>query len=235
MTRHLAVASLASSLFACTDATDDVMEVSVRRLADGKAAADFESARDAYLDLLQDERSVLVHRELEAVVDLDAGVPPAPAVYVGLTQFETLEDFDSVNAELGDTSEADAFFGQFSAEVFTAVQPLFENEVLDLEGLATGGEVVEVAVRDLSTYDSFDEDAFDAAEEAYLTELLQQPGFVQEYRYVSVTDDALVVSLVVFEDQATYEAATGKVVKGKKGTAFLTDYPATTAYLTEPR
>lgn len=121
-----------------------------------------------------------------------------------MTQYEDLETFQVVGQKLGGSAEAGAFFSTFDALIFTALQPLEPGTEVDLSQLAGPGQVLEIAVRDLSQYPSFDQADYEVRRDAFLAVLAQQPGRVAEYQWQSVLNPDLVVGMTVYESQQTF-------------------------------
>jgi hypothetical protein len=210
------------------DPTDDVVEIAIRRLNPDQDVPAFEAARDAFVDLLKMQPGVGTDREFMSVFDYSVFGPPSPPVYIGMTQYETLLDFQNAGAALGMSSEAGAFFSTFTPELFTVLVPLEPGGAVDLAGVANQpGQVLEVAVRDLSTYADFDPDAYAAARDAFLALLAQQPGFVAEYQWVSPIDANIAVGMTVYENADAFMAISQDPAFGSAPelAAFLGVYP----------
>ena len=207
---------------------DDVLEIAIRRLNEGQDVAEFEAARDAFVDQLKDQPGVGTDREFSAFVDFATFAEPSPPVFTGMTQYDSIDSFQDAGAALGESAEAGAFFSTFTPEVFTVLQPLDGYGPLDLATIAADGDnVLEVAVRDLSAYEAFDATAYADARDAFLGVLTAQPGVVREYQWVSVLDPNVVVGMTVYEDATAFQTvATDPAVAGSdEAAAFLGAYP----------
>lgn len=216
------------------DAGGPVVELAVRRLAEGQDVAAFEAAREAFIARLRAQDGVEVDREFQAFFDFGAqGAPTAP-VFVGMTQYATAEAFAAAGDALGASPEATAFFATFTPQAFTALRPLTADRRVDLAAIADRpGQVLEVAVRDLAAYDGFDQGAYEAARDGFLTLLRSQPGFVAEYQWVSALDADTVVGMTVYESQEAFFGVLGDqdFVDDPATAAFLFGYPPATAYV----
>ncbi len=74
---------------------------------------------------------------------------------------------------------AQAFCGKFEPLAFTALRPKDPADSYDLAQIAAeAGQVLEVAVRNLSQYGDFDAQDYESRLGAFLDALSQQPGFV---------------------------------------------------------
>jgi hypothetical protein len=212
-----------------------VVEIAIRRLRPGQELTAFESARDAFVTRLRAQEGVVADRELQGVFDYATGGPPEPAIYVGMTQYRDLAAFQSASEALGGSSEAGAFFATFEPITFTVLAPLERSTDVDLRGLAaTPGQVLEIAVRDLSSYGSFDPVAYASTRDAFLALLTAQPGVVSEHQWRSELDPNLVVGMTVYASQEAFAAVAGSdaVRAAPETAAFLGAYPPSTGLLT---
>lgn len=211
-----------------SDATDDVVEIAIRRVNEGQDLAAFAAARDAFVALLTMQPGVGTDRELESFLDYAVFMPPTPPVFIGMTQYDDLDAFMAAGEAVGASPEAAAFFSTFTPELFTVLVPLEAGETVDLAGVASGsGQVLEVAVRDLSSYAAFDPVDYADKRDAFLALLATQPGFVAEYQWVSALDPNVAVGMTVYESAEAFAAITqdeaflGAVEVGE----FLGTYP----------
>ena len=210
------------------DTVDDVLEIAIRRLNEGQDVAEFEAARDAFVERLKAQPGVGTDREFGAFLDFSTFAEPSPAVFTGMTQYDSLDAFQDAGAALGESAEAGAFFSTFTPAAFTVLQPLGGYGPLDLATMAADADdVLEIAVRDLSAYEDFDATAYADARDAFLGVLTAQPGVVREYQWVSVLDPNVVVGMTVYEDTAAFQnVATDPAVAGSgEAAAFLGAYP----------
>lgn len=216
------------------DTTDDVVELAVRRLNAGQDVEAFAAARDAFVERLRALPGVGTDREFEAVFDFATFGAPAPPVFIGMTQYESADAFGAAGAALGESAEAGAFFGTFTPEVFTALRPLVPGSAVDLAGVAAApGQVLEMAVRDLSTYAGFVADDYAAARDGFLDLLRAQPGVVAEYQWVSALDPNVVVGMTVYESFDAFVALSQSpaISEAAETAAFLGGYPPAVGYV----
>jgi hypothetical protein len=210
------------------DRTDDVVEIAVRRLGASQDIAAFEAARDAFVARLKAQPGVGTDREFAAFFDFTAQGSPSPDVFIGMTQYDSIDAFAAAGNALGSSAEAAAFFATFTPEAFTALRPLNPGSDVDLAAIASApGQVLEVAVRDLSAYDGFDAVAYAAARDAFLDLLRAQPGVVAEYQWVSALDPNVVVGMTVYASQEAFGAVLGNqaFVTADATKNFLFGYP----------
>lgn len=205
-----------------------VVEFALRRLGATQDLTAFEQARDAFVTRLREQPGVTADREFRAVFDFSTGAPPAPQVFLGMTEYQSMDAFQRAGSALGTSPEAMRFFGTFQPITFTALRPLDEGTPVNLRGIAsTSGQVLEVAVRDLSRYTGFDAAAYGRARDAFLTLLRAQPGVIAEYQWRSALDANIAVGMTVYANQQAFQAlATSPALMQSPATAaFLGAYP----------
>lgn len=215
-------------------ASGPVVEIAIRRLGASQDVTAFASARDAFVTQLRAQPGVTVDREFQSFFDFTANGPPVPPVYIGMTQYASLDAFQRAGAALGSSSQAMSFFSTFTPSTFTVLRPLNPSATVDLGQIANqSGQVLEVAVRDLSTYASFDAAAYASARDAFIALLVAQPGVVAEYQWVSALNPNLAVGMTVYRDQAAFLAiAQSDAVTGSPAAAaFLTRYPPRSGFV----
>jgi len=241
-TKHLVLLLFALSfgLLACNnddddnnsvspDRTDDIAELAIRMVKPGMQA-EFEATRDALVAKLVQEEGVFNDREFASFLTFTPR-DTSRAVFIGMTQYEDLATFQATAEKLSGIPEAAAFFQTFDMLHFSGLKPIEEGVEVDLSKLATGGQILEIAVRDLSKYDNFDRADYDTKLSAFLTLLAQQEGRVAEYQWVSVLDPNIVVGMTVYEDQAAFMRILSDpaFVGSEAATSFLASYPANVA------
>lgn len=185
------------------DKNDDVFELAVRRINSGVTISDFTAARDAFVAKLMQQEGTSNDREVQPFFDFSQSLP-LDSVYIGMTQYEDLETYTSLATEASNWSEALPFISKFTPLAFEALQPLDEYKPVDLSTLAAknSGQVLEIAVRDLSLYNNFNQADYEAKRDAFLNALKQQSGFVQEVQWKSVTNPNVVVGMTVYASQS---------------------------------
>ncbi|MDX2013234.1 MAG: hypothetical protein SFW67_23765 [Myxococcaceae bacterium] len=210
-------------------ASAPVLELAVRQVPG--AGAEFASARDAFVGRLRAQPGVVADHELQAIFDLGVMGPPATPVFTGMTQYESLDAFKAAGAALGTAPEARAFFATFKPVVFTVLRPLDSATSVDLAKMVKPGQVLELAVRDLSKYDTFDAAAYARARDAFLALLARQPGVVAEYQWVSALDPNLVVGMTVYESAEAFQRVAAGPVMGAPETKAFFAWPPTHGFV----
>ncbi|MEM8708333.1 MAG: hypothetical protein AAGE98_17850 [Actinomycetota bacterium] len=165
----------------------------------------FVETRDAYVADLEAQPGIVHDREFLPFLSFLTFSEPEPPVYIGFTSGTSLPEFgaaaDAVAPEL-----QGAYFPTFGIEVFGILAPLDPTTAVDISAIATEpGQVLEIAWRDLSSYDGFDQAAYESARDAYLAELASMDGFVEEYQWVSADGGTLAVGMTVYESAEAFQ------------------------------
>jgi len=225
-----ALLSLATPARAQNAVDGPVTELAIRLVS---APLDtFTTAREAFIAALVEQDGVGTDREFVAILDGRTFEPPAAATYVGMTQYGDAASFAEAGEALAAGPEAQAFFGTFTPLVFTALRPLDAADAYDLAGIADqSGQVLEIAVRDLSTFADFDTTDYDARRLAFLDVLSSMPGVVDEYQWVSILDPNIVVGMTVYESAEAFESLAGDAALLEVAMPFLQKYPAFAGYI----
>jgi len=210
-------------------ATENVFVMPIRKIKDGQDIDDFKAKRDAYVATLEAEDGTLSDREFQPFFEFTGSGLELDRVFVGLTSFQNNDIFSQIGSATGETPEANAFFSTFDFISFQVLQPLDPNETVDLADFANEGtgQVWEVAVRDLSAYDSLDQADYTSKRDAYLAVLAAQSNFVREVQWKSISDPNIVVGMTVYKDAASYQAVNQDqaFIDAYLATGFLQNYP----------
>ena len=230
--------SLVVSFIACdndndepteTVATENVFVMPVRKVKENISIAEFEAARDAYVATLEAEFGTLTDREIQPFFDFTYSNLPLDSIYIGLTSFQNQEIFSGIGDRTSNTDEANNFFSKFDFLAFEVLQPLDTEEVVDLSTLAPleSGQVWEVAIRDISLYDTFDQTDYESKRDAYLAILAQQDGFIREIQWQSISDPNVVVGMTIYRDaQAVSDINSNQAfIDAYTATGFIQEYP----------
>lgn len=205
---------------------DDVFELAVRRVNDGVNIVDFTTARDAFVAELMAQEGTSNDREFQPFFDFSQSLP-LDSVYIGMTQYRDLATYQSIGQTLGSSAVAGNFFSQFTPLAFEALQALEGYRPVDLGDLAPmgSGQVLEIAVRNLSAYPNFNQADYEAKRDAFIAALEQQDGFVREVQWQSLTNANVVVGMTVYASQ---QAAVGILSDANfTGSAAVTDFLGT--------
>lgn len=230
------VFAMSLALFSCdkdddnvtTDKTDDVVEIAIRQVKTGQTSA-FTTARTNFINILTKEPGVFNDREYKSFLHYNPAQDATREVYVGMTQYENLAAFQAANQKLGNSAEATTFFNTFDALTYTILKPLKSGTTVDLTKVASSGQVLEIAVRDLSKYTNFNKADYEAKRDAFLVELAKQPARVAEYQWVSALDPNIVIGMTVYTNQQAFTQLLSDPAFNSNPAvgAFLGTYPPT--------
>ncbi len=138
----------------------------------------------------------------------------------------------------GATPEASAFFGTFTPETFALLTPVGGGES-DLAAIAPreSGHVLEVATRDLSTYEGFAQADYESARDAFVTFLSGRPGVIAEYQWVSPVDPNVAVGMTVYESFEAWGAiwSDEAFFSAPEYAGFIGAYPPGGGFLSAPK
>lgn len=210
---------LGTSLVACKeddninpvqDPMKHVMELAIRQVKADSLEA-FEEARAAFIAKLKAEDGVVADSEFQQLFSFVPGDSTRP-VFVGMTEYASMEVVQRISQTLGTSAEAQRFFATFDMLHFTLLQRKNGQQAPQLASLieTENGQLLEIAVRNLDNYQ--DLDAYDEAIEAFLTLLSDQDGFVSEHQWVSVDDQNLAVGMTVYENLTAFQAIASDTV-----------------------
>ena len=220
--------------------TENIFAMPIRKVVPGVSIDDFKAARDAYVAVLEQQPGTIADREMQPFGDFvtfNFFTPDLDSIFIGFTAFQNLTVFQDIGAATGSTQEAIDFFGAdgsggvvFNFLDFLLLQPLNNSESVDLSTIAVqgSGQVWEVAVRDLSQYEGFDQADYETRRDAYLAVLAAQtPTWVQEIQWVDITNPNKVVGMTIYADQQTYLALQQNqaFIDAYTETGFLQAYP----------
>lgn len=208
--------------------TDDVVEIAIRQVKTNQELV-FPSARTNFINLLTKEPGVFNDREFKSFLHYNPQQDQNREVYIGMTQYEDLATFQAVGQKLGNSAEAGAFFSTFDALTYTVLKPVKSGTVIDLTKIASSGQVLEIAVRDISKYPNFNKADYEAKRDAFLLELAKQPARVAEYQWVSALDPNIAIGMTVYTSQQAFLqlANDTSFANNPAVGAFLGTYPPT--------
>jgi hypothetical protein len=209
-------------------APENVIVMPIRKVKPEVSIEDFKAKRDAYVALLEAEEGTLKDREIQPFFEFTNSGLELDRAFVGITSFSDFTTFQKIGkATSGDV--ANAFFGTFDFLSFQVLQPLDPEETVDLSDFANlgSGQVWEVAVRNLSKYDGFEQADYEVKRDKYLSVLAAQDNFVREIQWKSISDPNIVVGMTVYKDAASYQAVNQDkdFINAYMETGFLQSFP----------
>lgn len=209
--------------------SDKVFVMPVRKIKAGTSIEAFTTARDAYVAKLEAEKGTLTDREIQPFFDFTYSGLPLDSVYVGLTSFENPQVFKAIGDKTGKMPEAAAFFSTFDFIAFEVLQPLDAGLDINLAELAPkgSGNVWEIAIRDISKYENFNQADYEAKRDAYLKILSEQEGFVREIQWKSISDPNVVVGMTIYQNASAVQSINSnqEFIKAYQATGFIQNYP----------
>ena len=214
-----------------TDDTDDVFELAVRRINSGVSIKDFTNARDAFVAKLVEQEGAFNDREVQPFLDYLGSGLPLDSVYIGMTQYEDLETYNSLAQSLSTIPEAQTFIGTFSPIIFEALRPIEGYIPVDLSKVAPlgTGQVWEIAIRDLNSYPNFNQADYEAKRDAFVEKLAEQNGTLREIQWESAINPGIVVGMTIYESQAAVIAINSDTTftNSPESVEFIGAYPPT--------
>lgn len=211
--------------------TDDVFELAVRQIKTGVSITDFTAARDAFVAKLVEQEGAFNDREVQPFFDYTFSGLPLDSVFIGMTQYENLDTYTSLGQSLSSIPEAANFFSKFDLLVFEALQPIEGYAPVDLSEIAPlgSGNVLEIAVRDLSAYQNFNQADYETARDAFLMKLSEHPSYVREIQWQSAINPNIVVGMTVHVSQQTVNDLANDTAfnNSPEATNFIGNYPPT--------
>ena len=116
---------------------------------------------------------------------------------------------------------------------------LRDDVAFDLAAIAPreSGYVLEVATRDLSTYEGFAQADYESARDAFVTFLSGRPGVIAEYQWVSPVDPNVAVGMTVYESFEAWGAiwSDEAFFSAPEYAGFIGAYPPGGGFLSAPK
>ena len=216
ITKTLAAVALAlTATTAVAQSTSPVYEIAIQEIKSGDEA-DWADKRGAFLELLAERSGNEKDWTLKSFFTFPK---PGPLpVYVGVTRWSSIDDFNSASEALLPTVEAQAFFETVDLQAFTQISPL-DGKSFVLEGyINQPGQVLEVAVRRAK---EGMEDEFEESRDAFFTEVAKQEGYVFDREFV--TSDGWRAVLIGWDSQDHFMKALGALSQSDTmGASFAT-------------
>lgn len=206
---------------------DDVMELAIRSVPDQEA---WKAAAGPFGALLSGETGIIANAEFMSImgfVPVDASGQPVQNVFVGMLQIDNEATHDALMAKYFGTekpAEVTAYLGTIQNIADAGkLRPFRDTPAIDVANMVKPGQVLEIAVRDVS---GIDFDAFDAKRAAFVDVLTAQPGVLGEYEYRSV-DGKYYVGMTLYETGEAVQAifANPAVSQGPEFGALMAEFP----------
>lgn len=211
--------------------TGPVVSMAIHRVADPDGYATLKPQVDA---ATQDADGYLADRQFNAFFALAPEPDPEQPVHVSLVEYASDEALKAVqDGELSDGPAFSDYAATVDSLADVAMRPFDAADAYPIDSLVEPGQVLEVAVRDLSAYE--DRDGFFAAIGAFVELLTSQPGVVREYQWLSLDGDTF-VGMTVYEDMDAFGAISqDQALMGspEAGALFAAYPPVIAQYLLE--
>ena len=181
--------------------TGPVYEIAIQEVRNGDAA-EWAAARAPLLEGLAQTPGVEEDWTLRAFFTFPE---PGPLpVYVGLTRWSSIEDFNTASAAMMTMPVVQSFFEKVNMQAFVQVAPADGQPFILEDYINTPGQVLEVAVR---TPKAGEEGNFDAARAGFFGRVAEQPGYIFDREFI--TADGQRVVMIGWESQEQFMAAPG--------------------------
>lgn len=185
---------------------EPVYEIAVRKVKDGQQEA-FTKARSLFINTLKEQEGVQADREFASFYALPQ--PDERPVFIGMTEWASMDAAGAAGAQLMNTETAQNFFNTFDFKAYVMVKPS-EGEGFDLSTLAAqDGQVLELAVRRVK---AGQEAAFDTYRKQFVALLDGAEGVLGSYEFEVVGGqhtERLAVGMSVYASQEAFQAIAG--------------------------
>lgn len=193
--------------------TGPVYEIAIQEVKNGDVA-DWTAARAPLLEGLAQTPGVEKDWTLRAFFTFPE---PGPLpVYVGLTRWSSIDDFNTASQAMMTMPVVQSFFEKVNMQAFVQVAPADGQPFILEDYINRPGQVLEVAVR---TPKAGHEGDFDAARAAFFGRVAEQPGYIFDREFV--TADGHRVVKIGWESQEQFMAALGALSQMPEMGAFF--------------
>lgn len=221
---------------ACTPVTeavtynrDKIIELAINKVNEG-SSNDFETARTDFVNLLRQYDDFIEDKRFNMFLDYQTFQPPTAEqpIVSGISEIASLAAYGEIAAEIMSSPEAEAYFATFEPVAALTLKPLKTDTEINIAAICSEtGQVLEIAVRDISAYENFNQADYDTKRDAFLALLSQQEGFVQEYQWISADDQNYAVGMTVYSSMGAVNAIMSNTdfTDSQQYTDFMGTYP----------
>lgn len=193
--------------------TGPVYEIAIQEIRNGDVA-EWAAARAPLLEGQSQTKGVEEDWTLKAFFTFPE---PGPLpVYVGLTRWSSIDDFNAASSAMMSMPQVQEFFGKVNMQAFVQVSPADGKPFILEDHINKTGQVLEVAVR---TPKAGQEGNFDAARAGFFGKVAEQPGYIFDREFV--TADGKKVVMIGWESQEQFMAALGALSQMPEMGAFF--------------
>lgn len=204
------------------EVTADVIEIAVRAVKEGQKEA-FEEARAGFIGKWLSSEGVDVDREFKAFYNIPQS---EQEVFVGMTSWASLDNFNAASQSNGQSPEAMAFFQTFDMLAF--VQAKATEGDFDLASIGkTEGSIIEIAVRKVAPETAAD---FDEKRLPYIAALNEVEGVLGSYEFevLGGYGENLTVGMTEYKDQTAFQAVNETVNQSEIAKAYFSAFEIVT-------
>lgn len=206
------------------------MEIAIREVVDGENFAKLAPELSA---LIAKQPGYVASRDFLSFYAVAPDPNPTNPIRVGLGQWASLADYQQAFVALEKEPLVPQYMATIKGLTNPVVKPFKANESIDVAGIIGEGQVLEVAVRDLSKIE--DKEGFFAAKEAFIKVLTSAPGVVREYEWVSaVPGEEFYVGMTQYESKDAFLAVATDpaITQGEAAATFFGKFPPMVAQVT---
>lgn len=212
------------------DPSNDVLEIPVRVVPDENT---WWNALTDLNTLLSGEPAIVHSREFKSIVSVAPYDPatgqPYQNVFFGLGQYDSYAAYAALLTKYSSGTPPTELLTYFGTNTnltpeSVLVQPYRNTTALDIKNMVQPGQVLEIAIRDVSAYADFND--FDTKRAAFVDLLSQQDGFLQEFEYRSA-DGKYYVGMSLYESPEKFYgiASNPAVMQSAEAGALFATYP----------
>lgn len=205
-----------------------VFEIAIRRIIDPENFAILNAQLNEMLQGMDGFVAVREYTTFFGIPEIAEGEMYA----VSISEWESLEAYMTTAALLENPTVV-AYFETIESVQNVVVQPFVKGEELHVENLAQPGQVLELAIRDISQYE--DPIDFLRAIRGFTHQLTMLDGVVREYEWLSV-DGQYFVGMTQYESMEAFGAASQNemLLSHPVTAAIFGQYPPLLAQMTLP-
>lgn len=210
------------------DKTDDILEIAMRTVPD---ETKWYAALQALNSLTKNENGAIGSQEFKAIYGLVPTPDAKKPVFFALGQYESISDYNVILQKYSTNPPPKVLTDYFNTnQPFAQVlaKPFKAGDTFDIKTMVSKGQVLEVAIRDISGYTNKSD--FYAKKDAFIAELKKQPGVIREYEWISL-DGKYYIGMTKYESVSAFQAISANTtfLANKAVTDMFSLYPPNTA------
>ncbi len=204
-----------------------VFEIAVREIVDMEG---FEALSGELQALLQEQAGYIGNLQYTTFFSLAPEMAEGQVYAVGITEWESIEAYEASQTLMDNQTVVD-YLATIETVQNVVVEPFVIGEQITLDDFPQVGEVFEVAIRDLSSYEN--PIHFLRTVRGFTDVLGEEEGVLREYEWLSV-DGQYFVGMTRYADMEAFGSASqSETVFGSPATSLLfAQYPPIVAQIT---